>query len=471
MLKGLVKDVIIYGIAGGLSKSLMILLLPIFTRYFTPEEYGIVDIVTSVLMFLSIMSMLQMESAIGRYFYEVEDEKENRINISTAFWTVIMSTTVIVVLLLSVNTSLSSTLFGSEDYGELFVVAAAILPASNIYAFLTSVMRYVKKPILYGLFSLIQITLTLGSSIAYVVVMDVGVVGVFYGQLTGFGVAALVMFLYCLHTGIIGMFWKKKVVVRYFQFSLPIVPGMVASWANIYLNRFIMLSYLSLAEIGFFTVAFRIACLFRILEDAGKMAWGPFLYQSLEQENHKEVIKTVFNFAVTGVFTLVIILALFSNELFHLFASEEYDEGIYILPILFLALAINSLVQIVLIGPVITKKTHYNSIIIFVSLAVNIGLLLILVPKYGLSGVPISLLCSSFTLFILSWIITEKLYYIGYSKPAFLITFVSALGAVGLSVFFDLELMIRILIAILAGVAMYAMSLFYFKTIKQKFDL
>ena len=60
MLKGLVKDVIIYGIAGGLSKSLMILLLPIFTRYFTPEEYGIVDIVTSVLMFLSIMSMLQI---------------------------------------------------------------------------------------------------------------------------------------------------------------------------------------------------------------------------------------------------------------------------------------------------------------------------------------------------------------------------------------------------------------------------
>jgi len=128
-------------------------------------------------------------------------------------------------------------------------------------------------------------------------------------------------------------------------------------------------------------------------------------------------------------------------------------------------------VQIVLIGPVITKKTHYNSIIIFVSLAVNIGLLLILVPKYGLSGVPISLLCSSFTLFVLSWIITEKLYYIGYSKPAFLITFVSALGAVCLSVFFDLELMIRILIAILAGVAMYAMSLSYFKTIKQKFDL
>jgi len=448
MLKGLVKDVVIYGVAGGLSKSLMILLLPIYTRFFTPEEYGIVDLVTTVLMFLTIMSMLQMEAAIGRYFYEAKDEKENQRNLSTAFWTIMACSIVLIVLLYIIAKPLSALLFDSDQYSALFLVIAAILPLSNVYGFLTAVMRYVKKPMLYGLFSLIQISLTLGTSILYVVYMKMGIIGVFYGQLTGFGAAALVMLLYSFRSKIIGLYWEQAVIIRYLKFSLPLLPGMVGSWANNYVNRFVMLSYLTLAEIGLYTVAFRIASIFRLLEDAVKMAWGPFIYESLQKENHRELFKTVFNYAVMLVFSLVILLTLFADEIFSIFATSAYDNAIDVMVILFLSLGLNALVQIVLIGPAITKKTHYSSILQLSSLGVNVTSLFILVPEYGLIGVPLSLLFSTLTLFILAWINTEKLYYIGYPKLMFILAFLAAATAVTMSIYADVELMYRAMVAV-----------------------
>ncbi len=423
MLKGLVKDVFIYGAAGGLSKSLMILLLPVYTRYFSPEEYGIVDLVTTVLMFLTITSMLAMEAAIGRYFYEAANEAENQKNLSTAFWTIMGASAILVLLLYILAAPLSELLFESESYADLFIVAAAVLPLSNTYAFLTSVMRYVKKPVLYGLFSLVQITLTLGVSIFYVVGLEMGIIGVFYGQLTGFAGASSLMLIYSFSRNILGFHWEKSTIVMYLRFSLPLIPGMFSGWANNYVNRFIMLSFLSLAEIGLFTVAFRIASVFRILEDAVKMAWGPFVYESLQKENHKEMFRTVFSFSVLIIFTLVSVLALFANELLAIFATYEYNQAVSLMTILFLSLGLNALVQIVLIGPVITKKTHYNSLLQLAGLIVNVLCLFILVPEYGLIGVPFSLLASTFTLFILSWAVTEKLYYIGYPKLIFISSF------------------------------------------------
>lgn len=449
MLKGLVKDVVIYGITGGLSKSLMILLLPVYTRYFIPEEYGVIDLVTTIIMFITIMSMLQMEAAIGRYFYETKDKNENCRNLSTAFWTIMGCSMVLIILLTIFAKPCANLLFRDDSYSGLFFIAAAILLVSNIYAFLTAVMRYIKKPIIYGIFSLVQISLTLGASILFVVEMEIGIEGVFYGQLVGFSAAATLMLAYSFSRKILGFYWDKDTIVRYLKFSLPLIPGMVSGWANNYINRFVMLSYLTLTEIGLFTVAFRVASVFRLFEDALKMAWGPFVYESLQKENHKELFKTVFSLSVVLVFTIVMVLSLFANEIFILFATDQYRPAIHVMLILFLSLGLNSLVQIVLIGPVITKKTYYNSILQFVSLVVNVVSLFILVPKYGLIGVPISLLNSTLTLFILSWIYTEKLYYIGYHKLIFLISFTFAFIIVSLCLYAQFDVYIRILVAIM----------------------
>ena len=84
MLKGLTKDFILYGIGGALSKASSIILLPFYTFYFSPEEYGVLELLTIIITLSSIMGLLQLESSLSRFFYEYKTEERKQL-ITTLF--------------------------------------------------------------------------------------------------------------------------------------------------------------------------------------------------------------------------------------------------------------------------------------------------------------------------------------------------------------------------------------------------
>jgi len=455
MLRKLFKDVVIYGIAGGLSKSLMFVLIPVYTRYFTPDQYGIIDLVATTLAFLTVVGMLQMEAAIGRFFYETEDDKERRLYISTAFWTVLFVSLGFSLVLAAVSTEIMEFLTGDRRYGKLLLIAAFILPASNLYAFSTALIRYLKQPVLYGVFSLIQILLTLFFSIYFVVYTGWEMEGVFYGQLIGFATASIVIIIYLLRVKSLAFEWSKAVIQKFLKFSLPQVPGLLGNWANRYVNRFIILGYLSLTDLGLYTVALKVASLLRLAEEAIKMAWSPFVYENLSNPDHKILFKKVLQYVTIMVFAAVSFLVLFTNEIFELLTTPEYQSASPLASILFYSFGITILIQLVLLGPAITKKTIYNSMLSLLSLLVNLICLVVLVPSIGLIGVPISLACSTITMFVASWIVSERLYPIGFSKLMFFVPFAITTILVVAMLKFELDLVERIVIccalAVVAG--------------------
>jgi O-antigen/teichoic acid export membrane protein len=106
------------------------------------------------------------------------------------------------------------------------------------------------------------------------------------------------------------------------------------------------------------------------------------------------------------------------------------------------------LIQIVLIGPAITKKTHFNSIINITGVCVNIGSMYWLIPIYGIIAVPISFLISVLIIFIFSWVTSEYLYRVGFSIKKFLLPFAMAVIVLFIVVAFKIELFYKVLLAL-----------------------
>src|SRR5690242_16849799 len=73
-MRSLGKSFLIYGLASGLSKSLTILLVPIYTKLFTTTEYAVIDLITSLFFLIAVIALLQLESALSRYYYEVDSK-------------------------------------------------------------------------------------------------------------------------------------------------------------------------------------------------------------------------------------------------------------------------------------------------------------------------------------------------------------------------------------------------------------
>ena len=70
MKKDLIKSFLVYGIGDAFSKLVPFLLLPFFTEVLVPSEYGILEIINTIILILAVLGRVQLDTSLQRFFYE-----------------------------------------------------------------------------------------------------------------------------------------------------------------------------------------------------------------------------------------------------------------------------------------------------------------------------------------------------------------------------------------------------------------
>jgi O-antigen/teichoic acid export membrane protein len=447
MYKKLFKSIFLYGLASSLGKFIGLFLLPMYVRVFPPAQYGIIDLIQTSITIISIFGMLLLESAIQRFYFELKDDLLRRQYISTAFWTISFFSLLLLLFVSFFSKEISYLLFKDIQYYNSISLAAITIPLSNLFVFSSVIIRFMNKPIIYMVNVLTQILLTITFSIYFVIHLKLGIVGVFYGQVLGLIIALMLSGYYLRYT--IKLYWSRTIIRKMFAFSIPIFPAAIGSIGNSYFNRFIMLGYLSLADIGLFTIAAKLTSGFNLIESAVNLAWYPFFYEQLESnKEHKIIFRKISKYLTITIFGLISIFVLYTKDFLILLTTKNYYKAMPIMSILALVSGLTISKITIDLGTLISKKTIYDTYAYLGSAVINIISLFILVPLVGLIGVPISLLVGSFTLLVISWTMSEKLYYIGFKKLPFALSFLGALSIALFTIFVELNLAMKIGITI-----------------------
>lgn len=440
MLKYFTKTVLIYGLAPSIGKFVGIFLIPIYTRVFTPEEYGVIDLVYVIIYLLIVLADLNIYNGVGRYFYSAKSEKEKQIIVSTAFWNeVILS---IVILFLSIIFSDKITSFlSTQEYNAVFLVALLWLPVSCIFTYLCVIMRYEKKPWLFLTASLVQIIVKVSVSLVTILVFKWGMVGIFWGQITGDLFGSILLFIFLKKYIILS--WKPKILKKLLHFSVPLVPAVLVIYFNQSFNRFLLIKYLSLESVGLYAIASKISSIFVLIGVAFRMAWEPFLYESLERKDNKNVFIRIYKLMLSFLCIFGIGITLFSKEILSLLTTKEYLPAYPLVGFLSIYSILNILRLIVGVGPKIVKKTIYDSISIVTGVIVNILTLFIFIPKYGIIGAGYSLCLGGLVTLGIYWYFTYKFYPINYPKILTICSICLMFFTAGLNSMFDINLIFK----------------------------
>src|SRR5438874_6889781 len=75
---------LIYGAGVLLSKAVAFVMLPVYTRYLTPADYGVLQLIDMVVEVASIVAGSRLGAGIFRYYHKAETERERRAVLSTA---------------------------------------------------------------------------------------------------------------------------------------------------------------------------------------------------------------------------------------------------------------------------------------------------------------------------------------------------------------------------------------------------
>ncbi len=435
------KAFLSFGLATSIEKILGFVLLPIYTRYFNTEVYGVIELMSTTLAIGIVFSLLQLETSLQRYYYQYHENKR-KMMISNIYITVFLISVFVGLIISIFSEQLSVFLFQTNQYEGLFWLVSIQLPLSNLSMLGLVLLRFEHRNKDFLKVILVKVLLNLFFAYLFVVKGENKLQGVFYAQI-------LSLFF---STSLVTYFVKNNFVIRFsnilqkrvFKYALPQFPARIGSLLLAQANRFFMIGYLTLGTIGLYSVSLKLASSIQIINSAFIMAWTPFMIKQFQNKNNKNVFKTVLPLLSGVVFFGVIVISLFSEELVKLITTDKFFESYRYVGGLAFFFACYIIKEVVDIGPKITEKTVYVSYVFFISVVVNLLALYLLTEKYQLEGVVVSMLLTNLVLVVGSWIMSNLLYPIKYNWIKFLLLLVPCLSIVLLILFFKASIWLRL---------------------------
>ncbi|MGV3464884.1 MAG: lipopolysaccharide biosynthesis protein [Heyndrickxia sp.] len=415
------QNVIIYGLGNAVSKFLQIFLVPIFVKMLTPQEYGIYDLIISIQALAFLIGMFQLESFLARYYNDIEIVNRSRL-ISSSLLILLTFSLGITLLACFYAEYIANRLGGSGLYMVILIAALSIIP-TNVCYFFGMLIRLEDKPKLFLRITILQVLLNLILAIVFVVYIRMGISGIFLAILVSNSVVSFI--LLSIYYSSLELSIDSRILLFARKFSLPAMPSVIVNWCMNYANRFIIAYYLSQVEVGIFSIALKVSTFFVMVDMTIRMSWGPYFWKQFNQPNHRDLYKQKFKQITSVLFVLMLTFAFFSDSILQFFTPADYWSGTAVVELLGLNFCIYSLLGVISMGPEIIKKTKYVSYLAGLSLCVNLGVLFTLVPIWGIVGVAIALLSSNILVFIVSWLLSEKLYYVGYDYKYLLSRFIA----------------------------------------------
>jgi len=401
-IRRLAKHSAIYGLGGLISRVIALLLLPLYTRYLTPADYGAVETLVALSAVLVTLLRAGMPSAFFRFWFDSNDPVRRRLILRTAFWFTMASATLGMLAGIAVARPLSELLFGSGDRTWLVVAAFVLLWSQMNYEQVTSVFRLEERSVAFVAASLANIAITIAATVLLVVVADLGATGVVVGNFTGTLCVYAVLVAYRREQ--LGLQFDRRLLREMNRFGVPLIPSALALWVLNFSDRFFINSLADTSDVGVYSIGVRIASALVLLIFAFRTAWPAFAYSIDDDDEARKTYSFVLTYLLFVACWLALALSLLSPWLVRLLTTPDFYPGSRVVAPLAFALAAYAGYLVIAIGVGRARRTQLNWTVTGAAAVVNVALNLILIPPYGIMGAAVAALAAYVTMFAgMSW--------------------------------------------------------------------
>jgi O-antigen/teichoic acid export membrane protein len=401
-LKELLRHSAVYGVGSIVARVLGVLLLPLYTRYLSPSDYGLIETLVALSGVLTALVAQGMKSAFFRFYFDSAEQDRRHLVVRTAFWYVMAASTIVSLAGIALAPQISWLLFGSHGHDKLVIVAFIGLWAALNYEQMTSLFRVEQRSTAYVTATLANVGITIAATILLVVVFDKGPVGVLVGNFTGTLVVYAALLLYSRHA--LGLQFDRSLYRAMNRFGLPLVPSAVALWLTNFSDRFFLIKLTDAHEVGLYSIGARVASAIVLLLTAFRMAWPAFAYSIEDDREAGRTYSFVLTYVVFICCWLALALGLLAPWIVRLITTKPfYPAQNVVAPLAFGVAAFGAFV-VVQIGTGRARQTRSNWLVTGAAAAVNVGLNLALIPSYGRMGAAIATVVACTLLFVgMAW--------------------------------------------------------------------
>lgn len=382
-IKEFFKDAFIYSVAGWISRLLGFILLPVYTRIFSPDDYGVFDLIAASTAFLIFGLQLGLDSAVTRFFSASNSETEKRAYFSTVFWTKIFTYIPIITIFILLSPAINKLLFGDNNQQALIIWALISVFTTSLWLYFLQLYRLQFKSFIYSVFSVIYLIASIILTIYFVVLARTGIIGIYWAKVI---IDSIMVCYILLKNRSFILKLEFPLLKSLLCFGLPLVPSALAYFIMEYMDRYFIQVYWGLASLGIYAVAYKISNVLRLVALGFNTAWAPFLYSIYDKKDGSKKIRLVFKGYALILVLIAFCISLFSKELLLLFTTQAYAEAYKVIYIILFSLVVYLTSDYFCVGIGIKNKTYHRLGAGIVAAASNFFLNWILIPRFGIAG-------------------------------------------------------------------------------------
>lgn len=408
------KHSLIYGAGQVLQRLVGFLLIPLYTTYFSTNEYGILEIlITTGNLLITILGM-GMISAMFRSYYRDPDKARQQSVAKTALSVYFLVSTAVCALLFLAIRPLSGLLLDDVSYWPLLGLTLGFVILSNFNSVPFSILRAQGKSLQYVGYSLAQFTVNVVTAVTLVVVFRHGVRGSLEGIVFGH-VAVLALFVpFIIRTMKSKFSWTE--LKEMLSFGLPLVPAMIASIVLTASDRYFLRAFSTFDELGVYGLGYKFGFMIQILiVTPFTLSYGPMMWSMASRPDAKAFYARVLTYFTMVSLYLALALSMLSPEIIRIMARKQaFWRASNFVPLVALSYVFYGMYTQFAIGLSLRDKTRYFPLVVGFAAVANIVLNFLLIPSYGGMGAAVSTVVSYLVLTVVVYLVSQRLYPIHY---------------------------------------------------------
>jgi O-antigen/teichoic acid export membrane protein len=398
-----------YTAASVLSKLIAVALLPIYTQYLSPSDYGAAEVMVVAVIAASIVIRFGVIEALLRFYY-IADEDPDEV-VRTGFASLLWTTTLGAAIALAFAEPISEALLDRPD-AELARIAIGGLWVITIYEYLVALLRVDERARAYFVFTMANTLVAIPVTVWLVVVEDMGADGLLLGS---FGSAIpFLAWLAIDQRRRLALVPDLALLRRLFRFGFPTMPAELSLYSLNFIDRIIIVRFAGLAEAGLYSLAIKFAQAINVLVRGFQLAWPPLAYSISDDDEARRAYSLIVTWFMAVCAFVVVGMWLLARWIVRLLAAPEFFEAYEAIGLLTAAMTLYALYLVLVVVLGRTGRTEYNFPATIVATVANIALNLILVPPYGIVGAAVALVASYLVVLVLMYVFTQRLFPVPY---------------------------------------------------------
>jgi O-antigen/teichoic acid export membrane protein len=391
------------------SKLIAVFLLPIYTAYLTPADYGAAEVMFASVVVASIVIRLGVIEAILRFYY-LAGERPERV-VATGFASLFWTSTAAAVIALGFAGPLSELLLDQSDpaLGRIAVLGVWTL---TLWEYVMTLYRLDERARAYFAVTVANVLVTIPVTVWLVVAEDEGAEGLLLGSFaTG---AAFLAWRIWQERRRLSLAPDLGLLRRMLRFGLPTMPAELTLYSLNFIDRILIVRLAGLAEAGLYALAIKFAQGMNVIARGFQLAFPPLAYSIADDEEARRAYSLVVTwFAAVCAFG-VAGLWLLSRQIVDLLAAPEFFESHEAIGLLATGVSLYALylVLVVILGR--TGRTEFSFPATIAGTVANVVLNLVLIPPLGIVGAGIALAASYLVVVVIMYALTQRLFPVPY---------------------------------------------------------